>query len=118
GGMLSKYSVGIYSTEPRPFEVHSDVEQQDALNAGPKVTTTERPDGATASVETYTVTAARDGSYEGILVGRLRDGTRTLATTRPGDEDALHALLSGDAFDATFTVRAGERRNTVADLKA
>lgn len=117
GGLMSKYSAGVYSTTPAAFEVHSDAEAQAELDAAPVPGVTKSCTGP-AVVETYTVTASRTGERTGIVVGRLPDGTRTLATTAPGDEAAVDFLMSEHPFGATFTVTAGESRNTASDFRA
>lgn len=117
GGLMSKYSAGVYSTTPRAFRVHSDAEAQAELDAVPAPGVTEVYSGE-AVVETYTVTADRSGRRTGIVVARVPDGTRTLATTAPGDDAATDFLMSEDPFGARFTVTAGERRNTASDFPA
>jgi acetyl-CoA C-acetyltransferase len=115
GGIMSKYSVGIYSTEPRPFAVHGDAPAQDAIDAGERMPVTSYPTGD-ARVETYTVTRDRDGAWTGIVAGRLADGSRTLAVTAPGDSDSLQ-FLAGEPFGGTFTVSTNGRRNTAAAFR-
>lgn len=115
GGVMSKYSAGVYSAEPRPFEIHDDAETQASLDAAGKAPVTRYPaDGSEASVETYTVTADRAGGRAGVIVGRLRDGSRTLAVT--ADEDSL-AFLAGEPFGGRFTVTSDGRRNTASAFR-
>lgn len=92
GGIMSKYSVGIYSAEPAPWRSARSAELTAQIAELPKVPVTKEPDG-TGTVETYSV---RDDwpVRTGIIVGRLdADGSRFMATT----EDAeLVALMSDE----------------------
>jgi acetyl-CoA C-acetyltransferase len=106
GGIMSKYSAGVYSAEPRPFALHSDAEAQAAIDAAEPVPVTRYPDGK-ATVETYTVTAGRGGARVGVVVGRLPDGSRTLAVTAPDDRESLEFLTGEQPFGAAFTVTPG-----------
>ncbi|MDX1870756.1 acetyl-CoA acetyltransferase [Mycolicibacterium sp. 120266] len=108
GGIASKYSVGIYSTEPADWTPDRSTELQDEVAGYPAVAVTEQADGA-ATIETYTV--RYDWTpHTGIIVGRLDgDGSRFLATT---DDAALVALLSdGEPLGAAIAVRATEQGN-------
>ena len=112
GGIMSKYSAAVYSAEPRPFVVCDDTAAQEAITAGNKAPVTEYPgEGAEATVETCTVTAGRNGARTGIVVGRLRDGSRTLAVTAPGDSDSA-GFLGGEPFGGRFTISTDGKRNT------
>ena len=91
GGVCSKYSVGIYSTQEAPWRIGDDQTAQQRLLEGPRVQVSTRPAGA-ATIETYTV------RYDwpvrtGIVVGRLVGGERErfLATTT---DETLVALMS------------------------
>ena len=103
GGMLSKYSVGVYSTTPVEWKPDGSSRLQGEVDKAPKVTVTERAEGA-ATIETYSV------HYDwptrtGIIVGRLdADGSRFLATTE--DEDLVALLGDGEPLGARITVRA------------
>jgi acetyl-CoA C-acetyltransferase len=108
GGIASKYSVGIYSTEPADWVPDRSAELQDEVAGYPAVAGTEQADG-TATIETYTV--RYDWTpHTGIIVGRLdADGSRFLATT---DDAALVALLSdGEPLGARISVRSTEQGN-------
>ncbi|MCV7205364.1 acetyl-CoA acetyltransferase [Mycolicibacterium peregrinum] len=109
GGIASKYSVGIYSTEPADWLADGSAALQAEFNAQQRVAITEKADGP-ATIETYTV------RYDwtprtGIIIGRLdSDGSRFLATTT---DDALVQLLSeGEPLGASIIVESGEKRNT------
>ncbi|WP_454791859.1 acetyl-CoA acetyltransferase [Mycolicibacterium lutetiense] len=108
GGIASKYSVGIYSTEPADWAADGSATLQDEFNAQERVLITEKAAGP-ATIETYTV------RYDwtprtGIIIGRLdSDGSRFLATTT---DEALVALLTdGEPLGASIVVQSGEKRN-------
>src|SRR5882757_8954241 len=108
GGILSKYSVGIYSTEPVEWRTDRSPELKEQIAALRKVEVTKEPDGA-ATIETYSV------RYDwpirtGIIVGRLdSDGSRFMATT---DDEGLVALMSdGDPLGANISVWSTENGN-------
>jgi acetyl-CoA C-acetyltransferase len=108
---MSKYSVGVYCTEPADWVPDRSGALCDEVAAFPTVPVTVVADGA-ATIETYTV------RYDwpvrtGIIVGRLdADGSRFLATT---DDDELVALLSdGEPLGARVAVRSTEKGNRAA----
>lgn len=108
GGIASKYSVGIYSTEPADWVPDRSADLQAAVADYPAVAVTEQADGP-ATVETYTV--RYDWTpHTGVIVGRLdADGSRFLATTT---DEALVALLSdGEPLGAKISVRSSEKGN-------
>jgi acetyl-CoA C-acetyltransferase len=108
GGILSKYSVGIYSTEPVEWRTDRSAELKEQIAALPKVAVTKEPDGA-ATIETYSV------RYDwpirtGIIVGRLdSDGSRFMATT--DDEDLVALMSDGDPLGANISVWSTENGN-------
>lgn len=72
GGIMSKYSVGIYSTEPVDWRTSRSEALKADISALPTVAVTKTPDGA-GTIETYSVRydwPARTG----IIVGRLDAG--------------------------------------------
>jgi acetyl-CoA C-acetyltransferase len=108
GGIMSKYSVGIYSTTPVDWKRDRSSGLQEQVVQLPKVAVTKAPDGP-ATIETYSV------RYDwpvrtGIIVGRLdSDNSRFLATT---DDETLVALLSDDdPIGARIMVRSTEHGN-------
>ncbi len=110
GGIASKYSVGIYSTEPADWVADRSADLQAEVAAFPAVAVTEQADGGAATIETYTV--RYDWTpHTGVIVGRLdADGSRFLATTT---DEALVALLSGGVspLGARISVRPTEKGN-------
>ena len=104
GWFLTKQSVGIYST--RPFEGAWEREDpkviQSQIDALPHPEVIEKPDGR-ASIETFTVSHAREGYRAGIVIGRDENGRRFVANTPP-DEATLRDLESREGVGRTGTV--------------
>lgn len=102
GGIMSKYSAGVYSTEPADWAADDSAALCREVAARPTVPVTEAPDGA-ATVETYSV------RYDwpvrtGIIIGRLdADGSRFLAMTE--DPDLVALMSEGDPLGARISVR-------------
>jgi len=95
GGVLSKYSAGVYSTRPAPWRPDDSAVLQAEVDAWAAPERT-RSAGGWATVETYTVRFDRAGNRTGIVVGRLeRDDRRFLAQVLAEDDEML-ALLDGD----------------------
>jgi acetyl-CoA C-acetyltransferase len=91
GGIMSKYSAGVYSTKPGEWTADRSADLQAEIDAWPAPAEARRADGW-ATVETYTVRHSRDGKRSGIVIGRLEaDGRRFVAS---GDDDELLALLT------------------------
>ena len=106
GGILSKYSVGVYSTEPADWMADRSPELQRAVTAAPAVTARRRADGP-ARIETYTVRHAFE-PRTGVIVGRLHaDGSRFLATM-----PAESVGAAGDPIGADIIVTSSEQGNT------
>jgi acetyl-CoA C-acetyltransferase len=108
GGIMSKYSVGIYSTTPVEWKPDRSARLQEQLDGGPTVPVTETADGP-ATVETYTV--RRDGGkLTGIIIGRLdADQSRFLATTE--DDDLIALLTDDDPLGRSVVVRSFDYGN-------
>jgi acetyl-CoA C-acetyltransferase len=108
GGIMSKYSVGVYSTEPADWVADGSKELQQQIAALPKVAVTRNADGP-ATIETYSV------RYDwpvvtGVIIGRLdADGSRFMALTE--DDDLVALMTEGDPLGAKISVRAGEKEN-------
>lgn len=93
GGIMSKYSAGVYSTIPAAWKPDNSKKLQEEIDAWPAPEEARDP-GGWAVIETYTVRHARDGRKTGIVIGRLdADGSRFVARGDDRD-DALTALLS------------------------
>jgi acetyl-CoA C-acetyltransferase len=105
GGVMSKYSVGVYSTEPADWTPDRSKELQDDIAALPKVAVTRNADGP-ATIETYSV------RYDwpvttGVIIGRLdADGSRFMALSE--DEDLVALMTGGDPIGAHIAVKSAE----------
>ena len=107
GGILSKYSVGVYSTTPAEWKPDHSAELQAQVAAWPTHPVTENADGA-GTVETYTV--RRDGDRAtGIVIGRLEDGSRFLSSTE--DDELIALLIDGDPLGRSVRVRSFDYGN-------
>ncbi|MDP9117798.1 MAG: acetyl-CoA acetyltransferase [Actinomycetota bacterium] len=94
GGMLSKYSVGIYSTAPRPWRCDDSAEIQQELDAQPARSLAHHADGW-AEIESYTVVHGPAGPRDALVIGRLEaDGRRFLARALEDDDELVSALLT------------------------
>lgn len=111
GGVMSKYSGGVYSTTPVGWKRDRSAELQAQIDRWPAQRVTERADGP-GSIETYTV--RRDGGrLRGIIVGRLdADGSRFLATTE--DDDLVGLLTDGDPLGSRVLARSFDYGNRCA----
>jgi acetyl-CoA C-acetyltransferase len=105
GGVMSKYSVGVYSTTPVEWAPDRSKELQSDIANLPKVAVTRNANGA-GVIETYSV------RYDwpertGVIIGRLdADNSRFMAIST---DPALVALMSdGDPLGAKITVTAGD----------
>ena len=107
GGILSKYSVGVYSTAPAQWKPDRGAQAQEQVANWPTQAVTERADGA-ATVETYTV-RRDDGRPTGIIIGRLDDGSRFLSTTE--DDELIALLIDGDPLGRSVRVRSFDYGN-------
>ncbi|MGV0624749.1 acetyl-CoA acetyltransferase [Mycolicibacter minnesotensis] len=111
GGMMSKYSVGVYSATPAGWKADRSAELQAQADAVPGVAVTETAQGP-ATIETYSVRYDWP-TRTGIIIGRLdADGTRFLATTE--DEDLVALLSDGEPLGTPITVRAFDYGNRCA----
>jgi acetyl-CoA C-acetyltransferase len=108
GGVLSKYSVGIYTTTPSPWQPSTSAVLQEQLAREPTVDTTAAPDGW-ARLETWTVTHARSGRTA-IVVGRLESDDKRFVAT--GDDALLDLLEQPESpVGARIFVRTTEAGN-------
>ncbi|WP_454165448.1 acetyl-CoA acetyltransferase [Gordonia iterans] len=113
GGVLSKFSVGIYSTEPAPWRPSTSSRLQAELDRRERIPLCRYADGP-AVIETFTVADPGGDSRMGLVIGRTPDGARFLSTVERGD-DALFDLLCGDddPVGAQVFARSSAKGNTV-----
>ena len=107
GGLLSKYSVGVYSTTPTEWKPDRSAQLQAQVADWPTQSVTENADG-TGTVETYTV-RRDDGRPTGIVIGRLDDDSRFLSTTE--DDELIALLTDGDPLGHQVRVRCFDYGN-------
>ena len=108
GGIMSKYSVGVYSTTPVEWRPDRSAQLQAQVDSWPTQAVTEKADGP-AVIETYTV--RRDaGRPTGIIIGRLAaDDGRFLSTTE--DDELIALLTDGDPLGREVRVRSFDYGN-------
>jgi acetyl-CoA C-acetyltransferase len=105
GGVMSKYSVGVYSTEPANWVADRSQALQRDIVALPKVAVTRNANG-TGTIETYSV------RYDwpvttGVIIGRLDDdGSRFMALTE--DPDLVALMCDGDPLGARIAVTSSD----------
>jgi acetyl-CoA C-acetyltransferase len=113
GGVMSKYSVGVYSTEPADWAADRSKALQDDIKALPKVAVTRNADGS-GVIETYSV------RYDwpvrtGVIIGRLdADGSRFMALSE--DTDLVALMTDGDPLGARIVVKSTEEGINRASL--
>lgn len=108
GGIMSKYSVGVYSTAPAQWQPDRSAELQTQIDSGASRPVTEQADGP-ATIETYTV-RHDGGRLTGIVIGRLAaDGRRFLASTE--DDELIGLLTDGDPLGQAIRVRSFDYGN-------
>jgi acetyl-CoA C-acetyltransferase len=94
GGVMGKYSAGVYSTAPAAWARDGGSDLQAEIDGWPAPVEALVADGW-GTIETYTVRHRRDGSRTGVVIGRLvADGRRFLA--RADDGEVLGLLGSAD----------------------
>jgi acetyl-CoA C-acetyltransferase len=113
GGIMGKYSAGVYSAAPAPWRRDRSGDLQAEVDAWAAPAQAEHADGW-ATIETYTVRHGRDGARTGIVVGRLdRDGRRFLARTDDRDTGVIDLLSSGEPAGERVFVRSFDVGNRV-----
>lgn len=111
GGIASKFSVGVYSTEPADWVSDRSTQLCAQVSELPTVEVTEHADGP-AVIETYTVRYDWTPNT-GIIIGRLdADNSRFLATTT--DVELMALLCDGEPLGAKIAVTATDEGNKAA----
>ena len=104
GGFLSKYSVGVYSAEPRPFQPFNSSALQREVDGWPAPPRRQGWSGE-AKVETYTIDYAAKPP-RAVAVARTADGERAVAAAdEPG---MVKCFLSEEPLGARIRLAAGE----------
>ncbi len=97
GGIMTKYSAGVYSTRPAPWRPDHSAALQAEIDGWAAPEQAREADGR-AVIETWTVRHERDGARTGIIVGRLEEGgARFVARADDGDGELLELLASGSS---------------------
>lgn len=108
GGIMSKYSVGVYSTTPVDWKPDNSAALRAEVAARPKMAVSVKADGR-ARIETYTVRYDWP-AHTGIIIGRLDDdGSRFLALSE--DPELVGLLSDGEPLGASIVVRPTEKDN-------
>jgi acetyl-CoA C-acetyltransferase len=106
GGVLSKYSTGIYSTKPKPFRPTDSEKLQSQLDAVPRARWVFEPDGW-ATIESYTVAHDRGTASSVTIVGRLESsGERFLATSPESAPEIITDLLGSEPLGRRVFVKS------------
>jgi acetyl-CoA C-acetyltransferase len=119
GGIMGKYSAGVYSTTQAPWRPGRDAGLQAEVDSWPAPAQARHADGW-ATIETYTVSHRRDGGRTGIVIGRLdRDGRRFIARADDRDTGVLALLAEGEPAGERVYVRSFGfgNRVTVTDAR-
>lgn len=111
GGIMSKCSVGVYSTTPADWVPDHSATLCEQVAESATVPVTVAADGP-ATIETYTVRYDQP-TRAGIIIGRLAaDNSRFLAMTT--DDDLVTLLCDGEPLGAPIMVRATDKGNRAA----
>ncbi len=106
GGIMSKYSAGVYSATPAPWRPGNSAELQAEVDGWSAPPEARDPDGW-AAIETYTVRHSRDGRMTGIVIGRLyADGRRFVARGDDRDPGLIELLSTGEPVGKKVYVRS------------
>ncbi len=114
GGLLSKQSVGIYSSVPgaAPWRREDPAIGQATLDATPAPRVELVPHGA-ARIETYTVLCDKGVPARGVIVGRLlADDARFVANTPAGRPEILQWLMEDEPLGTHGAASSANGRNT------
>jgi acetyl-CoA C-acetyltransferase len=119
GGIMGKYSAGVYSTAPVTWAPDRSGELQAEVDSWAAPAEVRAADGR-AAIETYTVKHGRDGTRTGIVIGRLdSDGRRFVARTDDRDAELLDFLTTApEPIGQRVYVRSFASGNRVAASKA
>src|SRR5262252_2772729 len=106
GGVMHKYSAGVYSTRPAAWRPGASAALQAEIDGWAVPAQTRHADGW-ATIETYTVKHGRDGARTGIVVGRLeRDERRFVARGDDRDSGIIDLLAAGEPIGERVYVRS------------
>ena len=109
GGIMSKTSVGVYSTTPTTWTPRSDRALQARIDDTAPLPVAEFFTGS-ATLDTYTVDHGKRGPVGVVVATTHDDHTRVAALT--SDDALLELLETGDPFGAELTIEATEGANS------
>ncbi len=111
GGFLTKYSVGIYSTEPAPWHGLDNGALQAEIEAWPAPAVA--PGVGEGTVETYTIDYSRKPP-RGVVIGRLFEGgARFVASSDAEDDAVVRTMIDEDPLGATVDLSLDERGRSI-----
>jgi len=109
GGFLSKYSVGVYSTEPAEWRGFDSKPLQQEIDAWPAPALAPGYEGD-ADVETYTIDYS-GAEPRGSVLGRTADQRRVVAMV--DDAALVRRLIDEEPLGGTVTIAAGAEGRSV-----
>ncbi|MGV9713579.1 acetyl-CoA acetyltransferase [Gordonia sp. NPDC003424] len=112
GGLLSKTSVGVYSTRPTQWRDDESADLQKVLDAAEQVPQRRAANGP-ATIESFTVAPGRSGRRTGVVLGRMDDGARFVANVEPHDDAMFDLLATDDPIGTRVHVRSDAEGNRV-----
>jgi acetyl-CoA C-acetyltransferase len=113
GGIMSKYSVGVYCAIPAAWVPDRSDGLQAEIDGWAAPAQAQHADGP-ATIESYTVIHRRDGTRTGIVIGRLdADGRRFVARGDDRDQGIIDLLTSAEPVGAQVYVRSSGSGNRV-----
>jgi acetyl-CoA C-acetyltransferase len=117
GGIMSKYSAGVYSATPAAWTPDNGKDLQAKIDGWAAPAQARYADGP-ATIETYTVKHSRDGSRTGIVIGRL-DRSQARFVAQGDDPDLLDLLTAAqEPIDQPVYVRSFGPGNRVTTTRA
>lgn len=117
GGMLSKYSVGLYSARPAPWRRDRSEEIQAEIATWSSPALDPHPEGW-ARIETGTLRYGRSGRRTAIVVGRLEEtGARFMANAVEDDDVVLDLLEGPDPVGQRVYVRGGTDHHRITTTR-
>jgi acetyl-CoA C-acetyltransferase len=110
---MSKFSTGIYSTEPAEWsDVSARVKKLDKATNAEAVFAGEFGE---AVVETYTIERGKKGD-RAIFIGRTPEGERVAGNADMSDEPTAKLFEGGEPFGAKLAVTRDERGRNIGRL--
>ena len=109
GGFLSKYSVGIYSARPRPWQSFSSTALQQEIDSWPAPALTDAGEG---TVETYTIDHG-GAAPVATLVVRTADGHRFVAMSDPADPALATRMMGEEPLGAHVRAAVNAQGRTI-----